>query len=108
MFVSREYWRLCNSVFNKSKFSTPTFFTQFEDLTFCTNKLSLNSTFDSPGLPLPDFLLTTKSLSIDMHTTFFVDSTIISKLSSHKRNDLDVNSAIVLKQCSLELATVIF
>ena len=111
---SRDFWRIANSVLNRSRSSVPPLFNGPEVLTSPQDKANLfgnnfasNSTLDDDGHPLPDFPLRTDSVISDPLITPKKVIRIISKLDSAKATGPDGIPVIVLKMCAPELSPVL-
>lgn len=75
MFDSRDHCRLCGNVLDKSKYSVPSLFNQFEVLISTADKLEClgqkffsRDTLDTSGVSLTDFLHKTETLLNEIPT----------------------------------------
>lgn len=85
----------CIPVSLSSWFSVPLLITKFDVLTSANKAecfariFSSNSTLESSGVSLPDFLVRNEPLLSDIHITLFMVSASISKQDGHKTSELD-------------------
>ena len=112
---SRDFCKIFNSVFNRSKSCIPPLFNCFEVLSSSKDKIELfaqlfstNCSLNSSGHNLPDFTSQCNASLCDVHITPQSVAKVISKLHSSTASGPDNIPVIVLQRWSPELSFVLF
>ena len=110
---SRDFWRIANSVLNKSKSAIPLLFNGPEVLPSASDKaesfaknFSKNSNLDDCGISLPVFPSRT-NLKLHISITPKMVKKVITNLDSSKASGPDYIPVVVLKNCEPELSYVL-
>ena len=110
---SRDFWRIANSVLNKSKSAIPPLFNRPEVLSSASDKaklfaknLSKNSNLDDSGISLPVFPSRTNLKLHNISITPKIVKMVITNLDSSKVSGPDCIPAVVLKNCEPELSYI--
>ena len=111
---SRDFWRIANSVLNKSKSAIPPLFNGSEVLSSAYEKAKLfaknfskNSNFDDSGISLPVFLSRTNLKLHNISITPEMVKKVITNLDSSKASGPDCIPVVVLKNCEHELSYIL-
>ena len=110
---SRDFWRIANSVLNKSKSAIPPLFNRPEVLSSASDKAKLfaknfskNSNLDDSGISLPVFPSRTNLKLHNISITPKIVKMVITNLDSSKVSGPDCIPAVVLKNCEPELSYI--
>ena len=110
---SRDFWRIANSVLNKSKSAIPPLFNRPEVLSSASDKAKLfaknfskNSNLDDSGISLPVFPSRTNLKLHNIPITPKIVKMVITNLDSSKVSGPDCIPAVVLKNCEPELSYI--
>ena len=111
---SRDFWRIANSVLNKSKSAIPPLFNGSEVLSSAYEKAKLfaknfskNSNLDDSGISLPVFLSRTNLKLHNISITPEMVKKVITNLDSSKASGPDCIPVVVLKNCEHELSYIL-
>ena len=111
---SRDFWRIANSVLNKSKSAIPPHFNGPEVLSSASNKAKLfaknfskNSNLDDSGIFLPLFPFKANMKLHNISITPKMVKKVIKNLDSSKASDPDCIPVMVLKNCEPELSYIL-
>ena len=111
---SRDFWRIANSVVNKSKSAIPPLFNGPEVLSSASDKaklfaenFSLNSNLDDSGVSLPVFPSRTNLKLHNISITPKMVRKVVMNLDLSKASGLDCVPVVVLKNCDPELSYIL-
>ena len=111
---SRDFWRIANSVLNKSKSAIPPLFNGPEVLSSASDKAKLfaknfskNSNLDDSGISLPVFPSRTYVKLHNISITPKVVKKVLMNLDSSKASGPDCIPVLVLKNCEPELSYIL-
>ena len=111
---SRDFWRIANSVLNKSKSAIPPLFNGPEVLSSASDKAKLfaknfskNSNLDDSGISLPVFPSRTNLKLHNISITPKMVKKVIMNLDSSKASGPDCIPVLVLKNCEPELSYIL-
>ena len=111
---SRDFWRIANSVLNKSKSAIPPLFNGPEVLSSASDKAKLfiknfskNSNLDDSGISLPVFPSRTNLKLHNISITPKMVKKVIMNLNSSKASGPDCIPVLVLKNCEPELSYIL-
>ena len=111
---SRDFWRIANSVLNKSKSAIPPLFDGLEVLSSASDKaklfaenFSLNSNLDDSGISLPVFPSRTNLKLHSISETPKMVKKVVMNLNLSKAPGPDCIPVVVLKNCEPELSYIL-
>ena len=111
---SRDFWRIANSVLNKSKSVMPPLFNRPEVRSSASDKAKLfaknfskNSNLDDSGISLPVFPSRTYLKLHNISITPKMVKKVITNLDSSKASGPDCIPVVVLKNCEPELSHIL-
>ena len=111
---SRDFWRIANSVLNKSKSAVPPLFNGPEVLSSASDKaklfaenFSMNSNLDDSGISLPVFSSRTNLKLHNISVTSKMVRKVVMDLDLSKASGPDCIPVVVLKNCEPELSYIL-
>ena len=112
--VSWDFWRIANSILNKSKSAIPSLFNGSEVLPSTSDKAKLfaenfskNSNLDESGISLPVFPSRTNLKLHNISVTPKMVKKVITNLDLSKASSPDCIPVVVLKKCEPELSYIL-